>query len=221
MRYFSMIAGTVFVAVSIHAQASHPWTIDAGLTFSHFQQQVKAVVGDPRGERLVNELQFGFMGMGTRNVWEYINVGVFLQYDRGNRHAARFAGFDPATGKTVTEDKIGGNYQELWAGPFVRVQWKELFGELGYGLFGFRDDDARTDLKSSTGDSTGTFSLNPSIAWYAALGGAVAIGETWDLVIRMEYRLRYYNKRNSNPFQSNIEHGTQNITPYIGVRWRF
>ncbi|MBI4417533.1 MAG: hypothetical protein HY563_02070 [Ignavibacteriales bacterium] len=213
--------GMIFVIITSQAQIPRTWTVDGGLTFSHFQQQVKAEVGDPRGERLVNELQFGVMALGAWKIWDYASIGAFMQYDRGNRHAARFNGFDPANGKTVTVDKIGGNYRELWAGPFVRVQWKNLFGEFGYGLFGFRDDEARTDLKSSAGDSTGSFSLNPSIAWYAALGGAVALWDAWDLVIRMEYRLRYYNKREGNSFQSNIEHGTQNITPYIGLRWQF
>lgn len=203
-----------------HAQEGATWAFDAGVTFSHFQQQVKAEVGDPRGERLVNELQVGIMALAAWKVWDHVSVGMFVQFDRGNRHAARFEGFDPATGRTVTSDKIGGNYRELWAGPLVRLQWKELFGELGYGLLGFRDDEARADLKSSSGDSTGSFSFNPSIAWYAALGGVVAIAESWDIVLRLEYRLRYYDKRSGNPFQSNIEHGTQNITPYVGVRWR-
>lgn len=202
------------------SQITSLWTADAGLTFSHFQQQVKAEIGDPRGERLVNEMQFGVMVLGTFRVWEYTGVGVFMQYDRGNRHAAQFTGFDPSSGKTVTAGKIGGNYNEVWAGPLVRVQWKEVFGEFGYGLMGYRNDDARTDIKSSTGDSTGTLTLNPGVAWYASLGGAVEIAGDLDLVFRMEYRLRYYNKREGNPFQANIEHGTQNITPYIGIRWR-
>lgn len=212
--------GTVTLALTASAQVT-PWTIDAGLTFSHFQQQVKAEVGNPRGERLVNELQFGVMALGTFNVWKYLDAGVFVQFDRGNRHAARFDGFDPMSGKTVTTGKIGGNFSEWWAGPMVRLQWKEVFGEFGYGLFGFRNDDARTDIKSSTGDSTGALQFNPSIAWYASLGGAVGITEDVDLVFRMEFRLRYYEKRDGNPFQDGLEHGTQNITPFFGVRWRF
>lgn len=214
-------AGMMLWTSAGSAQTLDTGALDAGLTFSHFQQQVKAKVGDPRGERLVNELQVGIMATGTWEIWPPVSAGFFIQFDRGNRHAARFSGFDPATGRTVTDDKIGGNYREFWAGPLVRVHWRELFGELGYGLLGFRDDEAREDLQSSTGDSTGSFSLNPSIAWYAALGGAVELWESWDLVIRMEYRLRYYDRRNGNPFESNIEHGTQNITPYIGLRWRW
>lgn len=216
-----LIAYLFGVAFIIPAQAQESWDIDVGFTFSHFQQQVKAEIGDERGERLVNELQVGVMALGSFRIWEFVSAGIFLQYDQGNRHAARFSGFDAATGKTVTADKIGGNYNEFWAGPVVRVQWKKLFGEFGYGLFGSRNDEARSDLKSSTGDSTGTLALLPSIAFYASLGGAIAIVDRLDLVVRMEYRLRYYNKREGNPFQAGIEHGTQNITPFIGVRLRF
>lgn len=208
-------------ALIAQGQDEMPWRIDGGVTFSHFQQQVKAVVGDPRGERLVNETQFGIMAMINCRIWEYAFVGAFLQFDRGNRHAARFAGFDPVTGRTVTKDKIGGNYDEFWLGPMIRAEWKQLFGEFGYGLIGMRDDDARADLKSTSGDSTGTISLDPRVAWYAGIGGAISIMEKLDLVVRMEYRLRYYKEREGKPFAGNFEHGTQNITPYLGVRWRF
>lgn len=102
----------------------------------------------------------------------------------------------------------------------LRVQWKELFGEFGYGLFGSRNDGARSDLRSSTGDSIGTLTLMLAVAFYASLGGAFTVWENLDLVIRMEYRLRYYDKREGNPFQANIEHGTQNFTPFFGVRFR-
>ncbi len=205
----------------LKAQESSPWSADGGLTFSHFQQQVKGQIGEPRGERLVNETQVGIMIMGTHQLWSVLSGGVFLQFDRGNRHAARFDGFDQATGKTVTRDKIGGNYDEFWLGPMLRVQWKELFGEFGYGLVGIRNDEARKDLLSSSGDSLGTFETSPSVAWYAGLGAAVEIGKAIDLVVRMEYRLRYYSTREGSPLTSSIEHGTQNITPYIGVRFRF
>ncbi len=208
-------------ASTVVAQEEAPWRIDGGVTFSHFQQQVKAEVGDPRGERLVNETQVGLMAMGAYNVWQHVSVGVFLQFDRGNRHAARFDGFDPATGKTVTKDKIGGDYDEFWLGPMLRVEAKGIFGEFGYGLVGVRNDDGRTDLVSTSGDSTGTLSLSPSVAWYAGFGAAVRIIKELDLIIRIEYRLRYYNEREGHPFASNIEQGSQNITPFIGVRWKF
>ena len=189
--------------------------------FSAFQQQVKSKVGDPRGERLVNETEVGFFAAGTYTVYEFVDAGIFLQYDRGNRHAARFAGFDPISGKTQTTGDLGGDYTEFWFGPLVRASWKGLFLEGGYGLVGVRSDDARTDIPSLTGDTTSSFSVNPSISWYGSIGGAVPITTTVHAVFRLSYRLRYYNERGGNPFPGTMEHGSQSITPFIGVRWNF
>jgi hypothetical protein len=202
-------------------QDSLRWNIEGGFTYRAFQQQVKAEVGDPRGERLVNETEFGLLFMGSYRVWEVAQVGLFAQFDRGNRHAARFSGFDPATGRTVTKDKIGGNYHEFWLGPFVRLRWKTLTGEAGWAVTGFRSDDARTDLVSSSGDSTGTFDLLPSVAFFSALGAVVPLHDEISLVVRFEYRLRYYKGREGKLFRDNVEHGTQNISPFIGLSWRF
>lgn len=203
------------------AQDTLRWQVDAGLTFSHFQQQVKAEVGDPRGERLSYELEFGLLTMGSYQIWDYVHAGVFLQFDRGNRLAARFAGFDSATGRTVTRDKFGGNFDEFWLGPFVRGQWRNFFGEMGWGLVGLRNDDSRTDLPSVSGDTTGTFDLLPSVALFASLGASVPFNDRLALVFRFEYRLRYYKGREGQAFLNKFEHGTQNISPFVGVSYRF
>ncbi len=201
--------------------SSTPWRVEAGFTYRHFQQQVKAEVGDPRGERLVNETEFGMMLFSAREVWGPISAGVYLQFDRGNRHAARFNTIDPSTGQTVTEDKIGGDFRELWVGPYLQVRWRAVFIEFGYGLFGTRSDDARTDLPSASGNTTDAFTFLPSIAWMVNFGGNVELIDRLDIVLRMEYRSRYYDKRGGERFKDDIEHGTQNWTPFVGVAWRF
>ena len=204
-----------------HSQDSLRWQIQGGITYSHFQQQVKAEVGDPRGERLSYDLEFGFMAMGTYQVWDYAHVGFFMQFDRGDRLAARFNGFDSMTGRTVTKDKFGGDYSEFWLGPFVRAQWRYFFGEFGWGVIGIRNDALRTDLPSVTGDTTGTFDLLPKVALFTGLGVSVPFNDRLAMVVRFEYRLRYYNGREGQPFREKFEHGTQNITPFIGVGWKF
>ena len=203
------------------AQDSLRWRIEGGLTFSHFQQQVKSEIGGERGERLVNETEVGFLATGTYHVWEFFHVGVFLQFDRGNRLAARFSHFDPATGRTVTKDKVGGDYDEFWLGPLARAQWRNLFGEAGWAIAGFRNDDARNDLRTTSGDTTGTLSLLPSVALFASLGTSVDIVDKLGLVIRLEYRLRYYEGREGREFANGLKHGTQNITPFVGLSWQF
>jgi hypothetical protein len=209
------------------SQDSLRWQVQAGMTYSHFQQQVKAEVGQPRGERLSYDLQFGVMALGTYEAWAWpegdasAHAGAFLQFDRGNRLSARFNGFDSATGRTTTKDKFEGNFSEFWLGPFVRAQWRYLFGEFGWALVGFRNDGLRSDLPSSTGDTTGTFDLLPKVAIFAGLGAAVPFNHNLSMVFRFEYRLRYYKGREGQPFKEGFEHGTQNITPFIGVGWKF
>ncbi|HLF19374.1 MAG TPA: hypothetical protein VI704_01160, partial [Bacteroidota bacterium] len=148
------------------------------------------------------------------------SAGLFLQFDRGNRLAAMFDGFNNE-GRTITKDKVGGDFSEIWFGPLMRLHWKKLFAEGGYGMMGNRMDEARTDLASSTGDTTSSFSFHPAIALLAAIGAGVAITDNLDLIVRMEYRLRYYTKRGGNTLGNNIEHGTQNITPFVGISWKF
>ncbi|MGH2567191.1 MAG: hypothetical protein ACRDGA_02550 [Bacteroidota bacterium] len=204
----------------LHAQEVSPWRVEGGITFRHFQQQVKAEVGQPRGDRLVNEFEIGFLASGMYELHHYVALGVFLRVDRGERFAARFDGFD-TDGTTKTRDAVGGQYSELWLGPFVQLRWKQLSLDLGYAPVGIRDDRARSDLPSVTGDTDGSFSLHPTIAWVISLGANVPVSESLDIILKAEYRPRYYSKRGGNPIVGNIEHGTQSIAPLIGVGWRF
>lgn len=216
----AILLGVLIAPRSAWSQDTTNWRFDAGITFSAFQQQVKAEVGDPRGGRLVNESQFGFVVGGMYELHENFQAGFFFQYDRGNRLSARFDGFD-TQGRTKTKDKNGGDFSETWFGPLARVVWRNLFIEGGYAALGSRTDEARTDLVSSSGDSTSSFSFHPTIALLAAFGAAVPISSNIDLTVRMEYRLRYYTKRGGLPLQNSIEHGSQNMTPFFGISWRF
>jgi hypothetical protein len=195
------------------------WRIETGILITHFQQQVKPEVGDPRGERLVNEFQLGFLISGTYSVTDFFAPGLFLRADRGERAAARFDRFED--GKTVTTNQIGGVYTEFWFGPLLQFNWNMLSAEIGYALVGLRDDLGRGDIPSSTGDNTGAFSTSPLIAWLFTLGGNFPLMKNLDIIVKLEYRNRYYSKRGGNPLFDNIEHGTQSISPLIGVGFKF
>src|SRR5690606_33112423 len=130
-------------------QSKSKFSLDGGLTISHFQQQVKQDVGDPRGERLVHEYEFGFLLTGRYKLNDYISVGIFVRTDIGKREAALFDGFD-IEGKTIVKNQLGGNYTEIWLGPEVMFRWKQLFAEVGYGLVGIRSDEGRDDIPSNT-----------------------------------------------------------------------
>jgi hypothetical protein len=194
--------------------------LDGGLTFSRFEQQVKSEVGTEPGKRLVEHSEIGVLSMLAYRIWGPLSAGGYMQFDVGERSAARFAGFGE-DGRTEVESQVGGDYYELWMGPLVRAEWKRLFVELGYGAYGARHDAARDDLQSQSGATSGLLRTHPTIAWLLALGGMVPVSDEVDLALRIEYRIRYYVSRGGEALQSDIVHGTQNVTPFIGFAWRF
>lgn len=210
---------TVMLTVAAPAIAQTPWTVEGLVTVSHFQQQVKAEVGDPRGERLVYEYEFGVMASGLYRLLPYLSAGAFARADAGRREAARFDGFAP-DGTTQVAGRVGGPYTEFWAGPMLRGHWRRVSLDVGYALIGVRSDDGRPDLPNESGATSGAFSTHPTIAWLVSAGGSIPLIERLDLALRLEYRGRYYHRRGGEPLASNIDHGTQSIAPMVGVSWR-
>jgi hypothetical protein len=197
------------------AVAAPRFRLDAGLTFSRFEQQVKSELGGVRGERLVEEFQLGYAQSLTYRLLGSsdglsLAAGGFLQVDVGQRTAARFAGFD-ADGKARLESAIGGRYVELWMGPLVRAEYKAVFLEAGYAVYGARRDDARSDLATASGDRSGTLRTSATVAWAFALGGLIPLARHIDLVLRMQYRIRYYDERSGAALSGGTVHGTQII----------
>jgi hypothetical protein len=192
--------------------------LDLGLTYATFEQQVKSEVGGISVEPIVEDRSFGLALTATYGIWKYIRLGVFFQLDMGSRFSSRYAGLD-ASGTPVINGRIGGSYREFWMGPLLRVQWKGIAAELGYGAFGVRSDDARDDLPTAAGE-TGALRTSPRIAWHAALSGYVPVHPNVDIVFRVQYRVRYYNRRSGDSLAAGVVHGTQNLTPTVGVSWR-
>lgn len=226
-RALRAAALSALVAPCLSALAPRPalaadprFRLDGGLTFSRFEQQVKTEIGGAKGERLVEETQLGLAQMLGFRFWGPLTVGGYLQLDVGRREAGRFVAFD-AQNTAVTTNRVGGAFAELWMGPFVRAEWRALFAELGYGLYGVRRDDARDDLPTSGGDVNGSLRTSPTVAWVLGAGGRIALFERLDLVLRLQYRVRYYDRRTTGPLTGRAVHGTQNLTPFIGVSWAF
>lgn len=209
------------VAAAARGEEADPRVrLDGGATFSRFEQQVKSEVGTKAGERLVEHTELGVLSMLAVRFWGPLSAGGFLQFDAGERSAARFAGFDP-DGRAEVEDLVGGKYYELWMGPFVRAEWRRLFAEVGWGAYGARHDAARDDLPSESGATSGLLRTHPTIAWLFAIGGSIPVSEGVAAVFRLEYRIRYYTTRAGEALDDEIVHGTQNITPFAGVAWSF
>lgn len=200
------------------AEAAEQFRFDLGLTLHRFEQQVKSEIGGARGERLVEEGAIGVAAMATWRFWGPLSLGGYLRYDTGSRHAGRFVGLDDQN-RTIVEGEVGGGFDELWIGPLLRAQWRMLFLELGYGAFGLRNDDARTDLASTTGKTKDALRTSSTVAWLAAVGGQANVWSDLDVVFRIEYRVRYYDRRDE-ALVDELVHGTQNVSPFIGVAWR-
>jgi hypothetical protein len=100
----------------------------------------------------------------------------------------------------------------------VRAQGRALFIELGYGALGLRWDDARTDLAAEGGDTQSALHTSPTVAWLLGVGGSAPVSPSLGLTFRLEYRVRYYDRRDA-PLQDKAVHGTQNFTPFIGIVW--
>ncbi len=112
-----------------------------------------------------------------------------------------------------------GRYWEVWLGPLLRFQWRFLAAEIGYGLVGARRDRARDDLADADGRATDAFRTSPRIAWHFALATYAPLHDALDLVIRVQYRVRYYDRRGGISLEDGVVHGTQNLTPTIGLAW--
>ena len=205
---------------SLTAQTEDPWRVEAGITFSHFQQQIKQEIGGERGERLVNETSVGMLITGSHDIFRWLSAGLYVRMDAGERTAARFSTFD-SLGRAQTTGMLGGSFTEFWTGPFVRASWKSLSAELGYGALGIRSDNGRSDLPSTSGDTTAAFTTSPAVAWMAGLGATVPVNQDLDVFIRAEYRVRYYIERNGEDILDGAEHGTQSFTPIIGIGYRW
>ena len=192
--------------------------IDTSATFSRIEQQAKTEVGAPRGERLVEDTELGTHLTVTYEFGQHFAAGLFGQFDIGARRAGRFAGFDDS-GETTLVDKSGGRFSELWIGPIIRGKYRFAFAELGYGLATFRRDRGRTDLPTSSGDTGSAFRTLPTVSWSMSIGAQFPVTETLDVSARLNWRIRYYDRRGSGPLADDIVHGTQSFQPFLGMVW--
>ncbi len=193
------------------------WRIDSALTFNRFEQQVKSEIGGAGAAPIVEETSLGLAVAATYNVWRFFRLGLFAQFDAGRRSTGVFTGFDDEGAPIV--NTTGGSFLELWAGPLLRVQWRGLFAEFAYGALGVRRDRARDDLPNESGETDALFRVSPRVAWSFGIGGYVPVTPTLDVVLRVQYRVRYYTTRGGEDLIGGAAHGTQNLQPFVGIAW--
>lgn len=200
-----------------HVRAE-PLRLDSSLGLSNIQQQAKPQVGTPRGERLVEHTAFTLALTGTYRLHRHLAIGAFAELDLGVRRAGELVGFD-VDGRATIAPAVGGSYTELWTGLVARGHWRMLFLELGYAVFARRWDSARDDLPAADGSTDGAFSPQATVRWLAAAGGTVRWRDSLDLVLRLEWRIRYYDERGGMPLMDGVVHGTQEYRPLVGIAW--
>lgn len=214
----------VVCATSASAQAdtwsdaeSETWRLDGSLAFARFEQQVKSEIGGMSADPILEEGSVGLSLGASYNVWRFIRLGLYAQLDSGSRYYGQFTGLE-ADGTPIVA-RAGGRFFEFWVGPLLRLQWRGLFAELAYGAFGIRSDDARTDLPSEDGDTDTAFRTSARVAWSFGIGGYVPVHPNIDVVFRIQYRIRYYTRRGGDSLEGGVAHGTQNLSPFVGVSW--
>ncbi len=206
---------------SISSAPDQPQRFSAELTgsFSHFEQQIKTKIGGVKGDLLTANTELNLQLMGIYKIWKFIHAGWYFQYDVGNRENAQFDGFD-ALGAAQVVNLQGGAFREFWTGPVIRAQYKLAFLELGYGLLGTRSDDARNDILNSLGNSEGNFSTDPAVAWFLGIGAEVKLWKSLSLLIKAQYRVRYYDSKDGSVLDQDAVHGTQNFAPLLGLSYK-
>lgn len=78
IKYYCLVVVFLFSGI-LNAQDEKDWLLDLGLTFNHYQAQVKAEVGDPRGQRLTNNFELGINVVGSYKWNKWIATGIFFK----------------------------------------------------------------------------------------------------------------------------------------------
>ena len=201
-----------------------PWRnelfrLDLGGIMTWYTSAVEMGTDGESNDQLANDFSFGLFASASWRFWGPFSVGLYVQFEAGNRKYGTFTG-DVVDGVAIVDRQGGGGFSETWFGPLVRAQWESLFLEVGWGPLGFRSDDGRVDLPAG-GEASGAFQTTPSTAWLIGIGAAVPLLLDLELVMRINYRIRYYESRGGDDLDGGLAHGTQDLIPFVGLAWAF
>ncbi len=205
---------TLIFLISISSLMANDFSVAAHMGFNLTQQQVKTEIGGANYPKSFNHGEVNFNLTAQYSVNEYLAVGGYLRYDSGNR---TFSSVLRETELLVINGK-NSDFNEMWIGPMITGSYKSMFLSFGYGLFANRDDNyiSVTNLAGVSSPLNGS-----SFAWFTHLGGKYNLSKDFDIVILMEYRVRYYDKIDGDEINNNNKIGMQNITPMIGLEYQF
>lgn len=191
------------LGLGLPGQAWASWKIAPTIAFSLSKEQARDASGNPAGT-FSSQRQLALMATTTYSVFPFLDLGVFAMAETGSR---TLIGGGPAS------------YNLLWVGPTVRGVWRNLFLEISYVLIGTRTDPGFGAVSSSTGDNQGAFSTDSSRAWLLTPGISLPMSDSFDVVLKLEYRFHYYDSRGGSELAGGAVVGSQSIRPHLGVQW--
>lgn len=141
------------------------------------------------------------------NISENISFGLFLR--RGL--------FDPKITKTsiASFDRLLSS-TEIFAGPSLMYTYKYFFASVGYALTNNQYEYVFQFIKTPYKKydliiSDDMFLFN--------IGGKIELGESIDLIIKLEYTLRYLEQYNDTELTSKEELTIHRFMPFVGVSY--
>ena len=177
---------------------------------------VQQVEGPGRDDLLTRDLgvhtyaSFGYAPL------PWLEPALTVRFDAGR---VRRAIFDRpgADGAAAPAQLVEGDWWELWVELQLRARWRWLFAEVGWAPLILRADESRVDLPNTSGDTDGVFLGSRAVAWSLGVGATVPVGERWDLVLRLSFRIRYLVDRGGEALAGDEENGQMLVWPVVGV----
>lgn len=179
------------------------------------EQQIE---GPNRDDKLTQDLglstQISAMWIPHPNV----EVGALFQMDAGRILRSQYGLVGP-DGTAELRESVAGSWWELWTVLLVRGRLGPIFAEVGWAPLILRSDEVRTDLANTQGSTSGLFVGSRAVAWLLGAGGAVELGDNWQLTVRIQFRIRYLVERDGAPLAADEETGQMTVWPFIGVSY--
>lgn len=199
-----------------HAQA-FPLSAEFGTSFMFAKEQVRNGAGDPTGP-LFMDRQLGLQLSGRYRFAPWFSAGLFTHFENGERQSCLYG--TSSQGVAEAQSCRDGDYHQFWIGPAGRVEGEIWFLDVHYIAYGSRVDQAYPSLTGSGATST-TFRTHPLKAWVFFPGAQFDLGGSFSLMLKLEYRYVYYNRRGRVPLSGSQLYGNQAIRPQIAVAYEF
>jgi len=208
-------------AAAAHAEApkdeSHPGYVRLELALfpTVLEQQIE---GPNRDDKLTQGLGLTTQLSAAYMAHPNFEVGLLFQLDAGSVRRAQY-GLVGADGTAQVEQLVEGSYWELWTMLLLRGRLGPAFVEVGWAPLILRDDEVRTDLANTDGETTGLFVGSRAVAWMLGAGAAVELVDRLHLTVRLQFRIRYLVERGGKPLAADEETGQMALYPFIGISY--